>query len=394
MDPTMRNSPLVASQVTPNIEILDERSVDRLPRPLAAPEDFARRYVASVIPTGPRYYVDNARVEMKALVVDGKVLPFLINTGRDGNAAVCSLYAHYVEYTLEELTKRNPRIPPLLFRTLMLPLSAVLKPGRIDRVVFVNNWLLPTNPSPQLSAAQIAALTARLTETYPESAIVFRSINPMADGRFAEALQANRYRLVRSRRVYMLDPANGRYLDHEDSRRDLRLLKRTPYEIVRDHDRLEPHTARLAMLYRDLYLNKHSHLNLQFNERFFALTLRERILTYRAFEKDGRVDAFMAYFVRDRVMTGAILGYDRDLPRKRGLLRLLFALMIAEAAERGLLLNMSAGADHFKLLRGAIPVEEFDAVYDRHLPTQQRCAWAVLQITTALWARARGGPLR
>ncbi len=160
----------------------------------------------------------------------------------------------------------------------------------------------------------------------------------------------------------MLDSTNGRYLDHRDSRRDLHLMRRTPYEVVRDQERLEPHTVRFAALYRDLYLNKYSHLNPQFNERFFAMMLRERILTCRALEQDGRIDGFFAYFVRDRVMTAACIGYDQDLPRSRGVYRILFALMMAEAAERGLLLNMSAGADHFKLLRGGIPVEEFDAV--------------------------------
>lgn len=373
----------------PNIEILDERDVDRLSIPLTAAEDTARRYAGAFLRTGPRYYVDNVAGEMKALVVDGKVLPLLVNVGKVANAAVCSLHAHYFKYTLEEVTKRNPNVPRQLFRALMQPLGVILKTARVDQVILVNNWLLPTNPSPQLSAAQIAALTARLTETYPESAVVFRSVNPMADEGFTEALRANRYRLVRSRRVYMLDPASGRYLDHENSGRDLRLLKRAPYEVVRDDRRLEPHAARLAELYRTLYLNKHSYLNPQFNERFFALTLRERILTYLALQQGGRIDGFIAYYIRNSVMTSSLLGYDQDLPRERGLYRMLFALQMAEAAERRLLLNISAGADRFKLLRGGMPVEEFDAVYDWHLPIQQRYAWAALRITTHLWARAR-----
>ncbi|HSF01902.1 MAG TPA: class I SAM-dependent methyltransferase, partial [Solirubrobacterales bacterium] len=73
--------------------------------------------------------------------------------------------------------------------------------------------------------------------------------------------------------------------------------------------------------------------------------------------------------------------------RGLGLYRTLMALFIAEASERQLLLNLSAGADQFKALRGAVPVEEFDAVYDRHLPVLRRSVWAGLAVAGRLKAR-------
>jgi len=88
------------------------------------------------------------------------------------------------------------------------------------------------------------------------------------------------------------------------------------------------------------------------------------------------------------VVTGVVLGYERSLPQGLGLYRMLFALLTAEAAERELLLNLSAGAGRFKALRGAVPVEEFDAVYDRHLPAPRRVVWAGIAVASRLGARS------
>jgi len=76
---------------------------------------------------------------------------------------------------------------------------------------------------------------------------------------------------------------------------------------------------------------------------------------------------------------------------------MLFALLVAEADVHGLVLNLSAGASHFKMLRGATAVEEFDAVYDRHLPVHRRIVWSGLAAATRLWAqplRGRGTNFR
>ena len=217
---------------------------------------------------------------------------------------------------------------------------------------------------------------------------MFRSLNPMTDLPGLDALRANGYRLVPSRRVYLLDTRNQRYLEHRDVRRDLGKLRKTQYSIVDIPEDIAPHVARMAALYRDLYLGKHSPLNPQYNADFFALTLKDGFLTYRAFVEDGRIDAFVSYFVKDGLMTASLLGYDLNRPRRLGLYRLAFALLIDEAAQRKVLLNMSAGAGDFKMLRGAVPVQECDAVYDRHLPVHRRLPWACVRIAARLGRRA------
>ena len=366
-----------------SIEVLYADNVARLPRHDGSP-DPASCYIASVVRRGPRSYVDNANVRMDALVIDEKVLPLVISERVEGNSNVCSAYAHYFEYAFQELARRYRRVPFGLLKAPRSLLGALLRRGSIDRLVFVNNWLLSTNPSHGLSSAQIGALTAYLTRRYPDSAIVFRSVNPLADRTGLDALQTNSYRLVPSRRVYMLDTGSQRYLERSNVREDLRRLRQTSYSIVDCPEDLVSHAPRIAALYRDLYRGKHSPLNPQFNADFVSLTLEERFLTYRALIEDGRVDAFISYFVEDRLMTASLVGYDLQRPRNLGLYRLAFALLITEAAQRKALLNISAGVADFKMLRGAVPVQEFDAVYDRHLPVHRRLPWAGIQMATGL----------
>jgi len=162
------------------------------------------------------------------------------------------------------------------------------------------------------------------------------------------------------------------------------MLRKSYYSIADIPEAITPHINRMVALYRDLYLGKYSPLNPQYNADYFALTLKEGFITYRAFMEDGRLDAFVSYFVEDELMTSSLVAHDRNRPRKLALYRLTFALLIEEAAKRKVLLNMSAGAGDFKLFRGAQLVQECDAVYDRHLPVARRLPWVTVNLMTQL----------
>jgi hypothetical protein len=167
--------------------------------------------------------------------------------------------------------------------------------------------------------------------------------------------------------------------ESEELRRDLRLSERHGYEVVAKPEVIAAGAERLAELYRGLYLDKHSQLNPRFNAAFVRLTLEEGLLSYRAFRREGSIDAFKAWYVRDGMMTGAFVGYDRQKPRQLGLYRQAMALQTAEAARRGLRLFLSGGAGEFKSLRGAAPHEEYEAVWDRHLSPRRRLPWAMVE---------------
>ena len=347
---------------------------------------YAPEYIKALTQQGPSTYIDNADVEMKALAIDDIVLPIVISEPKSGNADVCSPYTHYVQYTLEELIKRNRRIPKWLLKVPLESFGFVLKRCRLDRVVYINNWLFATNPYQQLSSRQIYQITKYLQEKYPGHAIVHRTINPYLHKSHYGALQENGYTMIMSRMVYLLDPASENFLNRTNVKLDLQLLRRTPYDIVAAEEVVDSEIPRLTELYRLLYLDKYCYLNPQLNTNFFSLTMRRNILVYRIWRKNDRIDAFVNYYISDGVVTGAFIGYDINLPQKLGLYRQVVAILISEAQRRGLLLNLSAGVGAFKILRGAFPVVEYDAVYDRHLPPSRRFAWRLVRMEGKTWS--------
>lgn len=347
---------------------------------------YASEYIKALTQYGPAKYIDNAHVEMKAVSIDNIVLPIVISSPRYGNSDVCSPYSHYVQYTLEELIKRNKKIPKWLFKILVGSFGSVLKMCGIDHVVYINNHLFATNPHQPFSSQQLSRITAYLKKRYPEHTIVHRTINPHLHKNYFDALQENGFTMVKSRKVFLLNPESERFRNSTNAKLDLRLLKRSPYDVIDNENISDADIPRLVELYRSLYLDKHCYLNPQLNVPFFSLTIRKNILMYRVLKRDGRIDAFISYFICDGVLTGAFVGYDRNLPQKLGLYRQLIALLICESKERGLMLNLSAGVGAFKELRGAFPVVDYDAVHNRHLSWRKRLAWYLVRMEGGAWS--------
>ena len=343
-------------------------------------------YIKALVAQGPSAFIDNARVEMRAAVLDDIVLPIVISEPGEGNADACSPYSHYVQYTLEEIIKRNRNIPAWVFGAVLGAFGAILKICAIDKVVYLNNYLFATNPVQQLTPAQIRAMTDHLVKQYPGYTIVHPTLNPYLHRSYFDALQEYGYRMIKSREIHLLDPSSERFLKRTNGQQDLALLERTPYDIIGAEDVSDSDCGRMAELYRSLYLDKHSRLNPQLNKNFFLLTTRRKSLVYRAFKKNGKIDAFASHFVCDGVLTGAFVGYDRNLPSKLGLYRQTIASLIRDARDQGLLLNLSSGAGKFKELRGAFPVVEYHAVYNSHLSFRRRSPWYLIQKEGEAWS--------
>lgn len=364
----------------PRIELLDAAGL----RPSGEGSD----YLAGLLRSGATRYIDNARVEMTAVSIDGIVLPLAIAEPATHNADACSPYAHYVRYTLEELCKRHPGPARWLFRSAFGAYGALLRACSFDRVLFLNNWLLSTNPHRELHADQLRRITEFLLPRFPGRALVQRNINPDLHPAYCDALATAGFRLVKSRRVYLLDPTSERFRNSANAGLDLRLLARSEYEVIGGANIGAAEMPRLAQLYRSLYLDKYSQLNPALTEDFFAITVPAKTLRYRALKRGGRIDGFVAFFETSGVLTGVYIGHDRSLPLELGLYRQLIAILIAEARDRGVLLNLSGGAGEFKQLRGAVPVVEYDAVYDRHLPPRRRLAWWLVRQQGRAWGMA------
>ncbi len=263
----------------------------------------------------------------------------------------------------------------------------LLRASHIDHVVSVNNWLFPTNPAIGLSKEELARMTTGLRRIFPDRSIVIRTVNPALDRDLATRLEANGYRLIASRTVYVLDPSSRAYQRSKNIKADRRLLERHDYTHVSHDELTAADMARFAELHRLLYIEKHSALNLQLTPSFFEAAWRNRWFEFQALRRNGRIDAYAAWYELNGLVTAALVGYDTRLPVELGLYRRSMALTSEHARRRGLRLHWSAGAGAFKHHRGAMPSVEYDAVFVRHLPRHRRAGWRLLE--TAGWFQNR-----
>lgn len=336
---------------------------------------------------GPGSLIENADVEMRLLAVGDTMLPLVLANPAADNGDVCSPRAHYVDYTREELSKRNPKIPMWLIQALFAAWSLPACRRWFDRVVYVNNWLLSTNPPVDLSEAQVCDMTRYLRRRYPDRAIVFRSITPELDATLPVLLRDQGYRLVPARTVYLFDPLNADLQRKRNARRDLALLRRSPlrFGLLKDGERGDFRT--LEKLYRGLYIGKHSRLNMQYNSRFFAAALDDGYLEAAVLRDGASIVAMVLFRQESGLLLPHVTGYDLGYSRDAALYRHVFAYLLREARKRKVVLHLSAGAGAFKMHRGARPVIEYDAVMTEGLSFQQKSAWRLAEGQGLIWAR-------
>lgn len=336
----------------------------------------AERFAAihAGVPTQP--YVGNLTTTVELLREGSLTLPCTVNHGEPENAWVCSPLATYGSYVIEEIDRTIPRPWSLPLKALCHGYRGVLSAAAIDQTVTVNNWLLSTNLYPACDAAALARMIARLRERWPQHAIWFRSLNARHNQSWIDALRALGFDLLPSRQVYLYDDLeNAR---HADLRRDLNLLKRTPLQPVREFGADD--FARIEALYGLLYLDKYSRLNPHYRAAFMQRWHAQGLLdVWGLRDEAGVLQAALGTFRQGDTISAPIVGYNTALPQSLGLYRLLMARVFEMARRDGLKVNLSAGAAHFKRLRGGQPALEYSAVLSSHLPASRRFALSTLR---------------
>lgn len=363
-----------------NVQLYDASQLHQLDWPQNKDGLYAKAYLTPLITEGTHTYINNVNTQLLALQLNSMVMPVTVNQAEYENSYVCSPITHYVAYAIEELYNlKKPRIERHLKRVLQT-LGMILRWGQINKVVIVNNWLLSTNLYLPLSQLEIQTIVNTLKKDYPNHAICFRSISSDPNSLYNHFI-AEGFLPIPSRQIYLYHPDQFQQIPSKKRwilKKDLKFLAHSDYQVLRPDEITEAEIPRLVELYNLLYLNKYSKYNPQFNERFFSLALKHRLLHLRAFRKEGKIDAVLGYFVRHHTMTTPIFGYDTRLPSQTGLYRLLSAQLIQESHQSGNLLHQSSGAAEFKRCRGAVPHLEYTMTYVNHLPQRQQLTWKLL----------------
>lgn len=362
------------------IKIYDKTNIEELNFPISEDGEYAKKYLIPYIKNGPSSYIDNVQTDLKILYIDNLVLPITINNKEYNNSYVVSPYTHYISYSKEELKELKTPLLELILKCILNILGVFLRITKINKVVQVNNWIVSTNLYVDLDQNQINAVTEYLTKNYPGHAVVFKSINNYSCEKVYKGLVNCCYRLIASRQVYIgKNKSNLNRFEKSHISRDLNLIKKNDY-VVESLVKCDDKTAsQLVTLYNSLYLDKYSKYNPQFNKEFIKLGINEGLFNVLCVKKDNSIDAFYGYFKRNGFMTAPLFGYNIDLPKERGLYRILSSKLYCEAQDNNLKLHLSSGAASFKRNRGGFAVIEYNAVYLKHLPFYRRLGWIVLE---------------
>lgn len=361
------------------VELYDDAAAHRIPFPDTEEGRKAAKLLLPWLEHSATHYIANVSTRLYVLRLGDMLLPVTVNDRQYENSYVCSPFTHYVTYAGKELYKlRLPWLEAVLGR-LLDGVGLLLKAGRINRTVHVNNGLFSTNLYPACVPSLLPDGLRLLREAFPGHTIVFRSLAASLNADWIAALRQERFRLIPSRQVYLFAPPNAkaRWL----IKRDYGLLKKNGYEVVPPGSLTSADIPRMKSLYDMLYLDKHSRCNPWFTEAFFAQALESGTLQLYALrnEATGKLDAVLGFYVKEGVMTTPVFGYDTSLPQELGLYRMLSAVLIGISGQSGWRLHESSGAPEFKRNRGAVPDIEYSAVFDAHLPWTRRACWFVLE---------------
>jgi hypothetical protein len=361
------------------VQLFDRSNIDSLDWPETEDGRSAKAFLEPMINQGTKHFVDNVQTQMHILTINNLVLPLTVNEDNYSNSYVCSPYGHYILYGLEYVSGLKNILSRTSLSLMLKGMGKIFKMGKINKVVIVNNWLFSTDLYPQITEDEIVTITIFLQERFPQHSILFRSIEKYTGKEIYDALEKCKFSFIASRQVFFIRPEYEASFSSRAFKSDLKLLRESQYHEVQKEDIVNGDYARILELYTEVYKDKHSKLNPQFNNNFIQLMMNSSFPYLKAIVKDEHIDAIAGYICRNGVMVAPFLGYDTSVDKKEKLYRLASTTLTLEAKKRNLVFNLSAGASFYKTIRKAEGVLECVAVYHRHLPFYRKFPWIVLR---------------
>ncbi|MFN8411729.1 MAG: hypothetical protein U0Z26_05025 [Anaerolineales bacterium] len=360
--------------------LFTKENINELQWPSTADGEYARNYLLPMMQGNPQTYIKNVyNTQLMVIKVDDVIIPITVSDFHPNNTYTVSPYSHYVSYGgFEEVKHLNNPPVEALIKFIMNPVAWYFKQTELDKVVYVNNYLLSTNLYPSVNSEQLSAVCEALVKWFPDRVIVFRSVDQRKNPHIYQTLEANGYEMVLSRQVWYMEPEDA--IRTRQYKEDMRVLRKHGYEVVDGKKLSDEELVRALHLYNLLYLEKYSYYNPQFTLEFMKLARDEGILHLRALKRDGQINAVMGFFIRNGAMTQPLFGYDTSLPQEEGLYRLLTLITLQEGLQRNLLVHASGGVGKFKKVRGGKSVTEYNAVFASHLPMKRQRPWKLIKL--------------
>lgn len=324
----------------------------------------------------------------KILRVGECVLPILISDGMPGKASIFSPINHHVTYPVEEIARQSRLLNRPVLAALVYPLKLLFTVAELDRVVFINHWLLSGSPDPDISPEHWSVVISQLEKLFPKHALVLQDVKPDLEPGTAAAVTAAGAISVPTRRVNIMDPHKPLSGKSSKKKRYARNLARRLFaDSLDDSITLEDgycQSERLEELYVTSNISRHSMLNPYYTEAFFRLGMGCDEFRFHGWKSDSsnQVVAFNFQRVDSKTIHWSTFGCierrtDAQI-QKHSYYERVAAADLVVAEQESLLLDWGAGADEFKKLRGAIGYLQYEMVFAAHLNFPRRLCWQLL----------------
>jgi hypothetical protein len=360
------------------IQFYDFSNIHQLQWPNSEEAELAKRHLLPLIQEGPETFIQNAKTRLCLLMLDELIIPLSVNETEYHNCYLLSSY--FVAAHLKERLEKSGNRFKFLSKPFVALFGALLKWMKINKVVIINNWLLTTNPYPELTKPQIKAITAFLKKRFPDHYFMFRSVNTYVSSTVYDALSFEHFRLIPCRQVYLYDAHLTSKLPPSvirKQKKDTNRIGNKKYAIEIATSLTEEEIQRLLQLYRNVYVGKYTQYSPLYTEKFLRHALQNSTMCLKLLKKEGAIYGVAGFLQKNGYLLVPFFGYDTSLPQEEGLYRMLSAIIMEEIEGRNLISHQGSGAGQFKKWRGFIEHLEYVGIYDRHLPLFRRLFWTL-----------------
>jgi hypothetical protein len=331
-------------------------------------------WLATAVAHGAPAWLDNAAGAIHAVNLDGYAHPLHLTEDSATSTYVASPISAWVRYPAFEARRQLPPISRAAAGLVAAPVAGLLQFIGLRRAAVLGNWLMSTNLYPRAGAAAWRQAREAALVIAPDRPLALRSVCAGVDADLPSLLAADGWLLVPARLAYLCDPSDAQMWKHNHVRKDRRLLDEPGFGVSGPDSITAAELPVLRRLFREVFITKHSPLNPDFSDAFFALCREQRFLDVYTLRHDDETVGVLAILERHGWVTTPLIGYDTAKPQALALYRRLMALLLAESARRQARLHYSSGAGGFKRARGGEAMLEYTALYVRHLPRHQQVA--------------------
>ncbi|ESQ78360.1 hypothetical protein AEYBE204_14405 [Asticcacaulis sp. YBE204] len=243
----------------------------------------------------------------------------------------------------------------------------------IDRAIYPDHALLSTSLYAPSRLANL--LDTDLAKAYPDHAVLIRSVNAFSH----LDMVAKSFKRWPFRVVWIVGDLETEWRNRRDARRDRGLLAQSGLRHAAYSGEMPEAVLRQCLrLYRSLYIEAYSPYNPDYEPEYIRLLVARHDIEIHTLSDGDAIVAFCALHGTADMLSVPMVGYDRTRPTNEGLYRAIMTVAFESAHERGVALNLSAGASRFKAHRGARPYVEYMIVFDAHLPWWRRAGYSLL----------------